>query len=214
MLASLRPGKIVCVGLNYRDHAEEQGKSSPLEPMIFAKFPTAVIASGESIVLPSMSNQVDYEGELAVVIGKKGKNIPEGRAFEFIEGYTIMNDVSARDLQARDKQFVRAKSFDTFAPMGPRVASVKEIPDPQTLFIKTFVNGDLRQSSSTAQMIFSVAYLVSFISQVGTLEPGDVIATGTPGGVGVFRKPPVFLKSGDVVRIEIEKIGVLENPVK
>ncbi len=206
------PGKIVGIGLNYRDHAEEQGKPLPEEPLIFAKFPSAVIDHGDSIILPAMSHQVDYEGELAVVIGKRGRQIPEDRAHEYVEGYTIINDVSARDLQARDKQFVRAKSFDTFAPMGPRV--VKDVGDVQNLAIRTWVNGDLRQSSSTNQMIFTVARLIAFISEVCTLEPGDVIATGTPGGVGVSRKPPVFLKSGDIVKIEIERIGILENPVK
>lgn len=208
-----RPGKIICVGLNYRDHAEEQRKPLPTEPLIFAKFPTAVIGPGQPIVIPGMSRQVDYEGELAVVMGRRGKDIPESSAYEYVAGYTIINDVSARDVQAKDKQFVRAKSFDTFAPMGPRVVSTKEIPDPHVLAIATKVNGDLRQSSSTNQMIFRVPNLVAFISQVCTLEPGDVIATGTPGGVGVFRNPPVFLKKGDVVRIEIEGIGVLENPV-
>jgi len=208
------PQKIICVGMNYRDHCEEQNKPLPEKPVIFAKFPTALIGHGDSIIKPSLSEQLDYEAELAVVIGKKGKDIPEREALSHVAGYTIMNDVTARDIQFSDGQWVRGKSFDTFAPCGPFLATRDEVPDPQNLGIRLTVNGQLRQSSTTANMVFSVGFLVSYVSKCCTLLPGDIISTGTPGGVGVFRKPPAFLKAGDVVRIEIEKLGILENSVE
>lgn len=208
-----QPGKIVCVGLNYYDHCAEQGAKIPREPLLFAKFNTALTGPGDPIVRPLLTKELDYEAELTVVIGKKGKNISPAEALGFVAGYTIMNDVTARDLQFRDRQWVRSKTFDTFAPLGPFLVTAEEIPNPQSLAVRTWVNGELRQNSSTAQMIFSVAELIAFISQVVTLLPGDLIATGTPAGVGAFRKPPGFLAPGDIVRIEIQSLGALQNPV-
>jgi len=207
------PQKIICIGMNYKDHCEEQKKPLPEKPIIFAKFPSALVGHNEPIVKPRLTDQLDYEAELAVVIGKKGKNIPEREALSHVAGYTIMNDVTARDIQFSDGQWVRGKTFDTFAPAGPYLVTRDEVPDPQNLTIRLTVNGELRQSSTTANMIFPVAFLVSYISQVCTLLPGDIISTGTPGGVGVFRKPPLFLKPGDTVSVEIEKLGTLTNPV-
>ncbi len=208
------PQKIICIGMNYRDHCEEQKKPLPEKPVIFAKFPTALIGHKEAIVKPSLSEQVDYEAELAVIIGRKGKNIPEEEAISHVGGYSIMNDVTARDIQFSDGQWVRGKSFDTFAPAGPYLVTREDVPDPQNLSIRLTVNGELRQSSTTANMIFSVAFLVSYISKVCTLLPGDIISTGTPGGVGVFRKPPAFLNEGDVVSIQVDRLGTLENRVE
>lgn len=208
------PQKIVCIGMNYSDHCEEQKKPLPEKPVIFAKFPTALTGHKGLIVKPSLSDQVDYEAELGVIIGKKAKNIPEEEALSHVAGYTIVNDVTARDIQFSDGQWVRGKSFDTFAPAGPYLVTKEEVPDPQNLSIRLTVNGELRQNSSTANMIFSVAFLVSYISKVCTLLPGDIISTGTPGGVGVFREPPAFLKEGDIVSIEIEKLGTLHNRVE
>ena len=208
------PQKIMCIGLNYRDHCEEQNKPLPEKPILFAKFPTALIGHNQAIVKPVLTQKMDYEAELGVVIGKKGKNIPEDEALSHVAGYTIVNDVTARDIQASDGQWVRAKSFDTFAPSGPFLVTTDEAPDPQNLDIRLTVNGELRQRSNTRNMVFSVAYLVSYLSRVCTLLPGDMISTGTPGGVGVFRDPPVFLKGGDVVSIEIDGLGALGNPVK
>ncbi|NQT83508.1 fumarylacetoacetate hydrolase family protein, partial [bacterium] len=208
------PQKIICIGMNYRDHCEEQKKPLPAKPVIFAKFPTALIGHNDPIVKPPLTEQMDYEAELGVIIGKRGKNIPEHEALSHVAGYTIVNDVTARDIQFSDGQWVRGKSFDTFAPTGPYLVTGDEVPDPQKLSIRLTVNGELRQSSNTANMVFSVGFLVSYISKVCTLLPGDIISTGTPGGVGVFRKPPVFLRSGDVVSIEIEKLGTLENRVE
>lgn len=208
------PQKIICIGMNYRDHCEEQKKPLPEKPVIFAKFPTALIGHNDPIVKPTLTEQMDYEAELGVIIGKRGRNIPEHEALSHVAGYTIVNDVTARDIQFSDGQWVRGKSFDTFAPTGPYLVTGDEVPDPQKLSIRLTVNGELRQSSNTANMVFSVGFLVSYISKVCTLLPGDIISTGTPGGVGVFRKPPVFLRSGDVVSIEIEKLGTLENRVE
>jgi len=208
-----RPGKIICIGLNYYDHCEEQKAKIPVSPIIFAKFNTALCATKQPVIRPSVTSQLDYEAELAVIIGKKGRNIQKQEAPKFIAGYTIMNDVTARDIQRRDRQWVRSKTFDTFAPLGPFLVTADEIADPQNLYLRCWVNGVLRQNSSTAQMIFSLNYLINFISQVMTLLPGDIIATGTPAGVGAFCEPPAYLEPGDVVRIEIEKIGVLENYV-
>ena len=208
------PQKIICIGMNYKDHCEEQKKPLPEKPVIFAKFPTALIGHNEPIVRPLVTEQLDYEAELAVVIGKKGRNIPEPEGLSHVGGYTIMNDVTARDIQFSDGQWVRGKSFDTFAPTGPYLTTRDEVPDPHTLSIRLTVNGELRQNSTTANMVFSVSFLVSYVSQACTLLPGDIISTGTPGGVGVFRKPPAFLEPGDIVSIEIDMLGTLENRVE
>lgn len=208
------PPKIVCLGLNYKDHAEEQGKEIPDEPVLFMKPRTAIIGPDQPIIRPKLVKQLDYEAELAVVIGEKGKNIPVSEAKKHIFGYTAFNDVSARDIQFKDKQWTRGKSFDTFAPMGPCITTVNQIEDPNNLAVRTRVNGELRQNSSTKNMVFNVYEIIHHLSQVMTLEPGDIIATGTPAGVGVFMKPkPMFLSPGDLVEVEIEKIGVLRNIV-
>lgn len=207
----LTPQKIICVGLNYRDHALEQNRPVPSSPVIFSKFPSALTGHKNDVPLPLTSNQVDYEGELAFIIGKRGKRIPKEEAYSYIAGYTVINDVTARDFQFGDKQWQRGKSCDGFAPTGPYLVTRDEIPDPHSLSLRTFLNNRIMQDSNTKNLIFDVPTLVEFISQEITLLPGDIIATGTPAGVGVFRDPPVFIKSGDVVRVEIEKIGVLEN---
>jgi 2-keto-4-pentenoate hydratase/2-oxohepta-3-ene-1,7-dioic acid hydratase in catechol pathway len=207
------PQKIVCVGLNYRDHCAEQNTPIPQTPVIFSKFPTALIGNGDAIRIPKLSQQIDFEIELAVVIGKSGRNIPENRALEHVAGYTVFNDVTARDIQKLDKQWTRSKSFDTFAPCGPRIATPDEVGDPQNLKLELKLNGQIMQSSNTNQMIFTVAHLISFCSRTFTWTEGDILSTGTPPGVGVFRNPPVFLKAGDVVEATIEKIGTLTNPV-
>jgi 2-keto-4-pentenoate hydratase/2-oxohepta-3-ene-1,7-dioic acid hydratase in catechol pathway len=208
-----RPQKIVCVGLNYRDHAEEQGVPLPEWPILFSKWPNTLIGPGESIVMPAISEQIDYEAELGVVIGSRVKGVSAENALEAVAGYLCLNDVSARDLQFGDKQWTRGKSPDTFCPVGPNLVPAAEVPDPQSLRIRAILNGEVLQDSTTANMVFGVAEIVSFISQAITLEPGDLIATGTPAGVGVFRDPPVFLKPGDEITIEIEGLGALTNPV-
>jgi 2-keto-4-pentenoate hydratase/2-oxohepta-3-ene-1,7-dioic acid hydratase in catechol pathway len=212
-LAIPRPGKIVCVGLNYRDHAAEGGQDLPKAPLLFAKWPNTLIGDGDPVVLPPESTQVDYEAELGVVIGTKAKRVSERDALDHVEGYICVNDVSARDLQFADGQWTRGKSPDTFCPVGPRLVPREEIADPQALAIRCIVNGEALQDSSTAQMIFSVAEIIAYTSQVITLEPGDLIATGTPAGVGVFRDPKVLLKDGDEVSVEIEGLGTLTNPI-
>src|SRR5581483_6743409 len=212
-LPAVNPAKILAIGLNYLDHAKEQGTELPKEPMLFAKFPTSLNAHNRNIVLPITSQKVDYEAELAVVIGRRAKRVKVEEALDYVFGYAPLNDVSARDLQFSDKQFVRGKSQDTFCPVGPFVTTADEVGDPHTLKIECRVNGTTLQSSNTNQLIFNVPHLISFLSQGITLEPGDVISTGTPSGVGVFRNPPIFLKPGDVVEVEIEKLGVLQNPV-
>jgi 2-keto-4-pentenoate hydratase/2-oxohepta-3-ene-1,7-dioic acid hydratase in catechol pathway len=211
-LAIPRPGKIVCVGLNYRDHAAEGGQDLPKAPLLFAKWPNTLIGDGDPVVLPPESTQVDYEAELGVVIGTKAKRVSERDALDHVEGYICVNDVSARDLQFADGQWTRGKSPDTFCPVGPRLVPREEIADPQALAIRCIVNGEALQDSSTAQMIFSVAEIIAYTSQIITLEPGDLIATGTPAGVGVFRDPKVLLKDGDEVSVEIEGLGTLTNP--
>jgi 2-keto-4-pentenoate hydratase/2-oxohepta-3-ene-1,7-dioic acid hydratase in catechol pathway len=208
-----RPGKIVCVGLNYRDHAEESGLAVPKTPVIFSKFSSCVIAPGEPVVVPSASERVDYEAELAVVIGRRAKHVSAARAYEYVLGYTAFNDVTARDFQFGDGQWQRGKSCDTFAPMGQTIVTTDEIPDPHTLRITMRVNGAVMQDSNTAQLIFQIPELIEFISSSTTLEPGDVVATGTPSGVGFARKPPVFLKPGDVMEVGIDRIGGLGNPI-
>jgi len=209
-----RPGKVIAVGLNYRDHSIESGaKEPPKTPMIFAKFSSSVVGPGEAIVLPPGDAQVDYEAEMGVVIGKKGRGISAAEAYQYVAGYLPLNDVSARAWQFADKQWVRGKSCDTFCPIGPSLTTRDEIADPHALAICARVNGVTLQNSNTGKMIFRVPELIEFISQAITLEPGDIIATGTPEGVGVFRTPPIFLKAGDVVEIEIQGLGVLRNPV-
>jgi len=208
-----RPGKIVCVGLNYRDHAEESGLAVPATPVIFSKFSSCVIAPGEPVVIPRTSEKVDFEAELAVVIGKHAKNVRGDRAYDYVLGYTVFNDVTARDFQFGDGQWQRGKSCDTFAPMGATIVTTDEIPDPHILRIKLTINGTTMQDSNTSQLIFSIPQIIEFITQSTSLEPGDVIATGTPAGVGFARKPPVFLQAGDVMDIDIERIGGLGNPV-
>jgi 2,4-didehydro-3-deoxy-L-rhamnonate hydrolase len=209
-----RPGKIICVGLNYRDHAEEQGLALPARPLLFAKWPTAVVGHGDPVVLPSIATEVDYEAELGVVIGARARGVPLERAFEVVAGYVCVNDVTARDLQFSDGQWTRAKSFDTFCPMGPEVVPASEVGDPQNLRIRCLVNGEPLQDSSTSHMVFGVAEIVAFVSEAITLEAGDLIATGTPAGVGYTRTPPRFLAPGDEVTVEIEHVGVLTNPVR
>jgi 2,4-didehydro-3-deoxy-L-rhamnonate hydrolase len=213
MLPIKRPGKVICVGLNYRDHAEEQGVKLPEHPLLFAKWPTALTGPGDPIVLPSSSTQVDYEAELGVVIGSRVKGVRAENALEAVRGYLCANDVTARDLQRADGQFTRSKSLDTFGPLGEFV-SAAEVGDPQQLRIRCLVNGEVRQSSSTADMIFSVAEVIEFVSAAITLEPGDLLLTGTPAGVGVFRDPPIFLAEGDEVTVEIERLETLTNPVR
>ena len=209
------PGKVICLGRNYHAHAAEQDKPVPDRPLLFPKLPNALIGHGAPVPLPdpAIEDRVDYEAELAVVIGRRARDVSEAEALDFVAGYTVMNDVSGRRTQRAEKQWLRAKGFDGFAPCGPWIVTADEIPDPQALAIECRVNGELRQSSDTGKMIFGVAYLVSYLSATMTLEPGDIISTGTPGGVGEHRDPPCFLKGGDVVRCEIEGVGVLENPV-
>ena len=209
-----RPLKIIGIGVNYHGHAKETGRDLPEAPILFSKPPTAIVGPGANIVIPNGASKVDYEVELGVVIGKSARNVPVDDADDYIGGYTVFNDVSARDYQFRDGQWFRGKSFDTFAPMGPCLTLPDQIPDPQDLKLQLRLNGEVRQNSSTADMIFSVAELIADISQVMTLEPGDVIATGTPEGVGHVTKPkPIYLKPGDVVEAEIAGIGILRNPV-
>jgi 2-keto-4-pentenoate hydratase/2-oxohepta-3-ene-1,7-dioic acid hydratase in catechol pathway len=207
------PGKIMCIGRNYREHAAEQGAEAPEAPLVFAKYASALITDGEPIRLPALSERVDWEAELVAVIGRRCKRVAEADAWGVIAGYTVMNDVSARDLQRGDGQWTRAKSLDTFAPLSPELVTADEIADPHDLRIRCLVNGRVMQDSTTGAMIHTIPRLVAHLSQAFTLEPGDLIATGTPAGVGAFRDPPVFLQDGDVVRCEVEGVGSLENPV-
>lgn len=208
-----RPPKIICIGLNYRDHAIESNLPIPQTPTMFAKFPTAVTGPGHPIVLPKNSTQPDYEAEFAVVIGKRGRHIPEERWREFVFGYTILNDVSARDFQMATSQWMIGKTFDTFAPIGPAIVTADEIEDPHNLAISLELSGEVMQSSNTSNLIFRVPQLIAYLSSVFTLEPGDIIATGTPSGVGFARKPPRYLRPGDECRVRIEGLGELHNPV-
>ncbi len=208
-----RPGKIIAVGLNYRDHAEEAAAAAPSTPVLFTKWTTCLIADGDPIVIPDGVDQADWEAELAVVIGRTARNVSEDKALNYVAGYTVMNDVTDRMAQASEGQWCRAKSYDTFGPIGPRVVPADLIGDPQRLSITARLNGDVVQSSNTSRMIHSVAALIAFISSTITLEPGDVIATGTPAGVGAFREVPLFLKPGDTITVEVEEIGALTNPV-
>ncbi len=208
-----RPGKVICIGLNYRDHAEESGMELPELPLFFSKFPTSITAHETAVRIPPGSVEVDYEAELAVVIGRTATRVTKETAFEHVLGYANFNDVSARDFQFRDGQWQRGKSCDTFAPFGPFLRTRDEVQKPQTLAIQLRLNGKTLQSSNTDQLIFGIAELVAFLSQSTTLEPGDVIATGTPPGVGFARKPPIYVKPGDRMEVEIEGLGILANPV-
>jgi 2-keto-4-pentenoate hydratase/2-oxohepta-3-ene-1,7-dioic acid hydratase in catechol pathway len=209
-----RPGKVIGIGLNYRDHAAESGQPIPSAPILFPKFANSVIGPGEAIVVPPETEQPDYEAELGVVIGRTAHRVSQADALSYVAGYTCVNDVSARDLQFESSQWMLGKAIDTFLPCGPWLVTPDEIPDPQALGIRLTLNGEELQSSSTAQMVFGVAELVASLSRTMTLEPGDLIATGTPPGVGFARKPPVWLRDGDEVTVEIEGIGALTNPVR
>lgn len=208
-----RPGKIVAVGLNYRDHAIETRLEIPTVPVLFAKFSNSINGPDGPVVLPNADPQVDYEAELAVVVGRRAKAVSEADAMDYVAGYMPLNDVTERRWQFADKQWVRGKSCDTFCPTGPWLTMRDAVPDPHVLAIRMRVNGNVMQSSNTSNLIFRVPALVAFISQAITLEPGDIIATGTPNGVGFARKPPVFMKSGDVMEVEIEGLGVLRNRI-
>lgn len=209
------PRKIICIGLNYRDHAAESGVPAPPEPVLFSKYPTALIGHLDRIVLPRVSEQVDYEAELVLVVGRGGRHIPREKAREHIGGYAIGHDVSARDWQLNkpSRQWMAGKTFDTFAPTGPVLVTPEEVSDPHALGIRLRLNGQVMQDSSTSQLIFGVDELIAYLSQIVTLEPGDLIFTGTPPGVGMARKPPVWLKPGDVVEIDIDGLGTLRNTV-
>jgi len=207
------PGKIICVGMNYRSHIMEQDGRFPKKPVLFAKASSCVIKNGEHIIYPGEVGELDYEVELAVVIGKKAKDIPDKKVSDYIYGYTIMNDITARDIQKNETQWYRAKSFDTFGPIGPAIISKHRIADPQNLNLKSLVNGELRQNGNTSDMVFGVYSLISYISRSITLEAGDLVSTGTPAGVGIFMKEKKLLKPGDIVICEIENIGKLENRI-
>jgi 2-keto-4-pentenoate hydratase/2-oxohepta-3-ene-1,7-dioic acid hydratase in catechol pathway len=213
-----RPPKIVAIGQNYMDHCREQNVEPPKKPILFAKYPTAVTGPYDPIhIVPDVTQRADFEAELGVVMGKAAYRVSAASAFDYIFGYTVLNDVSARDIQLgpdEGRQWVRGKSFDTFCPMGPAIVTRDQVPNPQNLPILTRLNGQVMQDSNTKEMIFGIAELIEFITQGITLEPGDVIATGTPNGVGVFRKPPVYLHPGDVIEIQIDGIGQLRNPVQ
>ncbi len=209
----LRPPKILAIGLNYADHAAESGQDVPQYPKVFNKQSTAVVGPGAGVHRPRVSPLLDYEGELALVIGRRCRHVPRADAPKVIAGYTIANDVTVRDWQLRDPTWTMGKSFDTHCPLGPALVTADEVADPGRLDIATYVNDERRQSSNTSQLIFDCAALVEFLSTAFTLEPGDVICTGTPGGVGMLMQPPTWLAPGDVVRVEITGLGVLENPV-
>jgi acylpyruvate hydrolase len=207
------PEKIVCIGLNYRDHAAEVNVPLPTDVTAFAKYANSLVGQGAAIEIPRESDKVDYEAELAFVIGRRGRHISEQAAYDYIAGYTIVNDVSVRDYQMRTSQWMLGKVFDTHAPCGPVIVTTDEIPDPQTLAIRTTIDGVVLQDSNTAQLVFTVPRLVAELSAIMTLEPGDIVATGTPAGVGASRTPKRWMRPGERVRVEIEKIGALENPV-
>jgi 2-keto-4-pentenoate hydratase/2-oxohepta-3-ene-1,7-dioic acid hydratase in catechol pathway len=208
-----RPGKIICIGLNYSDHAAETGQAIPKFPVVFSKYSNTVIATGDPIILPRVSNEVDYEAELGFVIGKTARHVSAAQALDYVAGYMPINDVSARDYQNRTSQWTIGKTFDTFAPMGPALVTADEIANPNNLKISLTINGETLQNSNTDKLIFNVQQLVESISEVMTLEPGDVVSTGTPPGVGMARNPKRFMKAGDVVNVTIEGLGTLSNPV-
>jgi 2-keto-4-pentenoate hydratase/2-oxohepta-3-ene-1,7-dioic acid hydratase in catechol pathway len=214
LLAPLLPGTLLGIGLNYRDHAAETGAELPVQPLLFAKLVSSVTGPSGEVARPGYTDELDYEGELAVVIGRAARDVPAGRALDHVFGYAVMNDLSARDRQRAEPQWIRAKGGDGFAPFGPWVTTADEVPDPQGLSIRTWVNGELRQDGTTRDMVFSVAELIAFCSSSFTLRPGDVITTGTPAGVGVAREPKVFLQPGDRVRVEIPELGVLEHAIR
>jgi 2-keto-4-pentenoate hydratase/2-oxohepta-3-ene-1,7-dioic acid hydratase in catechol pathway len=207
-------GKVIAVGLNYKDHAAEAQVPLPLRPVLFAKWTTSLIGNGDTIIIPQGVSQIDWEAELAVIIGKQASHVTESEALKHVLGFTAMNDVTDREAQALDGQWVRSKSYDTFGPIGPRIVTIEEIGDINNLTIEARLNGKKMQSSNTSNLIFNIPYLISYISQRITLEIGDVITTGTPGGVGAFQVPPVFMRDGDTIEVEIEKIGILQNSVK
>lgn len=207
------PDKILCIGLNYADHAAESGQPLPDYPIVFSKYSNTVIGSGDAIVLPKVTEQVDYEAELGFVIGKRARYVSEADALDYVAGYLNVNDVSARDYQTRTSQWTMGKSFDTFAPMGPALVTAEDVPDPHNLGIRLWIGDEMLQDSSTSQLIFSVPRLLAAISEVMTLEPGDIVSTGTPPGVGAARTPPRWLRPGETVNMEIEGLGVLSNPV-
>lgn len=208
-----RPSKIICVGLNYKDHAEETGLPLPEYPLLFPKYINVVNGPNDPIVLPRVSNEIDFEAELAVVIGRTGRYISEENALDYVAGYTCINDVSTRDYQFHSPQFGLGKSFDTHGPMGPWLITKDEIPNPHTLDIELKLGDEVMQRSNTKELIFTIEKLISYISEAITLEPGDIIATGTPGGVGLAREPQRFLQPGDVVKVKIEGVGEIVNPV-
>jgi 2-keto-4-pentenoate hydratase/2-oxohepta-3-ene-1,7-dioic acid hydratase in catechol pathway len=209
------PQKIMAIGHNYMDHIREQNAPVPTHPLLFAKFPSSIIGPGETITWDeNLTKQVDIEAELGVVIGRKARRISVDEALDYVFGYTVLNDVSARDLQYGDKQWVRGKSLDTFCPIGPVIVTSDEIPNPQNLHLNSQINDFVLQDSNTKEMIFTVAFLISYLSQAFTLEPGDLIASGTPNGVGMYRNPQIFLKDGDIITVEVEKIGKIINPAK
>ena len=212
MLPIDRPGKIICVGLNYRDHAEEQGTALPEAPLLFAKWQNTLVGPGDPIVIPPVVTKCDYEAELGVVLGATVRNVSKENALEAVAGYVVANDVSARDLQFADGQWTRGKSPDTFCPVGPLVPAA-EVPDPHALRIRAILNGETMQDSTTANLIFGIDEVISYASQTSTLEEGDLILTGTPAGVGVFRDPQRLLQPGDEITIEIDGVGTLTNPV-
>lgn len=210
-----RPSKVIGIGLNYSDHAAETGAAIPDKPIVFAKYPNTIVGPGDAIRIPAITEQADYEAELAVVIGRAARHVEPEDALDHVFGYMNANDVSSRDLQfSEGGQWTRSKSLDTFAPIGPYLVSREDVPDPQNLSIKSTLNGEVMQEGTTSKMIFSVAEVISFLSKGMTLEPGDIILTGTPPGVGVARDPQVFLKGGDEVTIEVEGLGALTNPVE
>jgi 2-keto-4-pentenoate hydratase/2-oxohepta-3-ene-1,7-dioic acid hydratase in catechol pathway len=208
------PGKFICIGLNYSDHAAETNNPIPKQPPIFAKFANAILDPGEPILRPRGSSQLDWEVELGVVIGRPARHVSQDKALDYVWGYTIINDVSARDFQMVTTQWMAGKIFETAAPVGPYIADRSEVPDPHVLSLKTWVNGKQMQNGNTKTFIFDVRYIVSYLSNLMTLSPGDLIATGTPPGVGFGMKPPVWLQPGDVCRMEITGLGTIENPVK
>ncbi len=219
-LASLRllppvpnPPKIICLGLNYRDHAAEANLSLPSHPPLFAKYSSSLIGSGEPIRIPRVSDRVDYEAELVIVVGRRGRYVSEQAAMEYVAGYTMMNDVSVRDYQMHTSQWTAGKIFHRSTPLGPMLVTADEVPDPHCLEIELVLNGVTLQRSNTAQMVFKVPHILAYVSQICELEPGDLIATGTPAGVGFTRKPPIFLKPGDTVTVRISGLGELTNPV-
>jgi len=209
----LRPGKILCVGRNYIDHAAELKNTVPIKPLIFAKFATSIIANGQTIRWRrSITNQVDWEGELAVIIGRRAQAVSEADALDYVFGYTVANDISARDIQDAESQWTRAKGQDTFCPLGPVIVPATDVYDPHVLKIITIVNGEVMQNGNTGDMVFKVPFLISYLSRTFTLEPGDLILTGTPAGVGKGMKPPRFLQDGDEVSVTIDGLGTLSNP--